>query len=62
MILTLLLACPAEPADVSSIFEIEDTAATPQTGDIIWSINETVGAIIAVSWVQGTPATTWVAF
>ncbi|MDG1481161.1 MAG: aryl-sulfate sulfotransferase [Myxococcota bacterium] len=62
MILTLLLACPAEPADVSSIFEIEDTAATPQTGDIIWSINETVGAIIAVSWVQGAPATTWVAF
>lgn len=63
--LLLLLACPADPVDVSGIPSTDDTASTGlsgQSGDIRWQAGEVVGSIIEVTWQQDASATTWIEF
>ena len=62
MLALLLLACPDPTPEPPGTADTADTTTPLQTGDIRWSVNETIGSIIEVTWVQSQNAITWIEF
>ena len=61
-----LLACPPTTTATDPMFSPETDTSGPETivneDGIGWRVNETIGAIIEVTWKQPASATTWVTF